>query len=824
VDATRVEDLLARLSPADAADSRRQRRSDSEPADTVPAGELIAALTAARAAADDTGNSAADRVADTTDTGADAAEPPADDPAAADLPAPPGIPSPEGVPAALDLPSPPDTASPQHADAAPSPETTGAAAPDTPSPETAGAAAPDTASPHDITSPLGLPPHPGDAPTTVLAATLDHIGPVRPGAEPPVVPSAGPDASWESVLESLRRQVGAPSAGHGGRRPPVDPPITRPPGPSHGAHHGWLVAGRSVVAVVAILVLLITGTEWVIKHRADQVLSDRQVQAIVPDDTNISTPTVSHTTAEPEGAAGDKGHATVPPPRIYQPENILLMGSDTRAGKQDALLGHSGPTSSDTMQSDVLMIAHLSADRQHVTVVSIPRDLYVTAPTCKAWDYTTNSLSDQDYVTPYSIWKITNAFSVGGPQCTVRAVQRLTGLKIDRVIIIDFAGFKSMVDALGGIDINACRPIVDDQLGTVITTPGEQHIDGLQALALVRARKVHGDPTGDLGRIHRQQMVLSTILRQVTSAGVLLNPARLDSLLQAFVHNVWTDNVTLDDLIELAQSLGDLSPSRVTFYTLPTVPDGEGLQMTSAGPVIWNALVNDEQLSGEPSTSPSTSATAGRSSKHPAAGTGTTSAAGTSTSTRILTSLVTTTPTVHQSITVAPQDVDLQVVNVAGRGGVATQAMNALNPLGFHVTEPDLLLIPGQVQSDITVQFSRGNRAAAVTVASAVPGARLVRTDGLDGRVRLMVGSSFDGAVTGVTVGDPVRAALSTTPSPVVGTVVTTEVVRVAARADPTTSAPPSTSVPPSTHRTAAGPTLSTKEVDAVNAGNASCV
>jgi LCP family protein required for cell wall assembly len=821
VDATRVEDLLARLSPPESADSRRQRRSDSEPTDTVPAGELIAALTAASA-----------RDADPRD---DLAQPqdrstPPDAGAAPDAPSPtglvpPGSASPAGL-AALDTPSQTGFADQQSradipAQDSPADSTGHGLLADNPAQDAPAGTPEEPAA--DPRSPDHRHPHPDDSPTTVLVAALDHIGPVRPGVEPPVVASTAPDASWESVLESLRRQVGAPAGGHAGRRPPLEPPIARPPVSSDHPHRGWLVAGRSAVAVIAALVLLITGTEWVIKHRADQVLSDRQVQAIVPDDTNISTPTVSRTTAAPEGAAGHQGPATVAPPRIYQPENILLMGSDTRAGKQDALLGHSGPTSSDTMQSDVLMIAHLSADRKHVTVVSIPRDLYVKAPTCKAWDYNTNSLSDQDYVTPYSIWKITNAFSVGGPQCTVRAVQQLTGLKIDRVIIIDFAGFKSMVDALGGIDIDACRTIVDDQLGTVIAQPGEQHIDGLQALALVRARKVHGDPTGDIGRIHRQQMVLSTILRQVTSAGVLLNPGRLDSLLQAFVHNVWTDIVTLDDLIELAQSLGDLSPSRVTFYTLPTVPDGEGLEMTSTGPAIWNALVNDEPLPGEPEEEPSTTRPAGTS-------TAGTSAAGTkpagpgtstSTSTRIFTSLVTSTPTVQQNVTVAPQDVDLQVVNVAGRGGVATQAMNALNPLGFQITEPDLLLIPGQVQSDITVEFSRGNRAAAVTVASAVPGSRLVRTEGLGSRVRLMLGSGFDGTVTAVAVGDPVRAALSTTPSPVVSTVVSTEEVPVAG---PTTSAPPSTSAATSSRTRSTGPTLATTEVTAVNAGSASCV
>ena len=125
-----------------------------------------------------------------------------------------------------------------------------------------------------------------------------------------------------------------------------------------------------------------------------------------------------------------------------------------------------------------------------------------------------------------TVLPIPRDLEVGGPACTVRAVQQLTGLRIDRVIGIDFAGFKAMVDAVGGVQVNICQPIIDTELGTVIPTVGQQVITGDTALNLVRARQVHGDPTGDLGRIRRQQIVLSALLREVTSAGTLLSPAK----------------------------------------------------------------------------------------------------------------------------------------------------------------------------------------------------------------------------------------------------------------------------------------------------------
>src|SRR5690606_1120128 len=142
-------------------------------------------------------------------------------------------------------------------------------------------------------------------------------------------------------------------------------------------------------------------------------------------------------------------------------------------------------------------------------------------------------------------------------------------------ISIDFFGFSDMVDALGGLKANICSPVDDDELGLIGALGGDQVLQGQQTLNLVRARKVKGAPAPDHVRAERQQQVLSALLRQVTSAGTLLNPVALDNFLQAFARNVQPDNVTLEDMIELANSLGDLSPGKVTFYSVPTYPSTE---------------------------------------------------------------------------------------------------------------------------------------------------------------------------------------------------------------------------------------------------------
>jgi LCP family protein required for cell wall assembly len=532
---------------------------------------------------------------------------------------------------------------------------------------------------------------------------------------------------------------------------PAGPARSTPATRTHVAEHRLLIAGRIAVALVAVLVLTATGWEWAIKSRADSGIVSRQISAIVTDDSNLSTATV----APP--AAGS-----------YAPENILLLGSDTRSGANGDASNTDASTSDGVANSDSQMIAHISGDRQHVTVLSIPRDTMIAAPTCNTWDAATGQISNDVYpVSSGDRWHINSAYSVGGPKCSVRAIQDLTGLKIDRVIGIDFSGFKNMVDALGGVTVNVCGPIIDKELLTVVAQGGVQTIGGDQALSLVRARNVQGDTDSDLARIRRQQIVLSAILQQVTSAGTLLNPAKLDAFMQAFVQNTFTDNVTIDDLITLAQSFGALDPSRVTFFTLPTVPsesNPDALEVDeSKAPAVFDALLNDQPLPGEPAATSAANAPA--TPTQPAPG-------GTVT-----------------GQTVDPATIDLAILNVSGRSGVATTAMGQLNDIGFAVTEDQLLAPQGQEQAGVTVEYGPSQLAQALTVAAAVPGATLVPNEGLGTQVRLLLGESYDGTVTAVSSGVAAtgtlsdQAAGSVADQPSVGTLTSGELASINAGA-----------------------------------------
>jgi len=401
--------------------------------------------------------------------------------------------------------------------------------------------------------------------------------------------------------------------------------------------HLTLVGGRMVVSLLTAAVLVATGIGWIIHHRADTAMAARQVDALVPDDPNIrptpaasppaagsadptalnspqtngtqtngtqtngaETDSVARSSGEgasvrpsaagPPGAAGPAGPVTPEQAAAMPPENILILGLDTRGNSENGV----GPG---TSQSDVIMLAHLHAGHRSMSVLSIPRDLYVPAPSCKQWDNATGKVSDQDFTSPYTSWKITNAYSVGGPRCTVKAVQGLTGVRIDRLITIQFEGFKSIVEALGGVRMSFQAPVIDGHQGLVVASQGSQMVNGEQALRLVRSRTVKGDPSGDLGRIGRQQKLIAAIMHQVSSSGLLSDPAKMDRVVQTFVAHSTVANVTIDQLLEVAHALGG-SAGSVAFSTLPTVAasGSDGLERAPQDQNIFAELAADQQL------------------------------------------------------------------------------------------------------------------------------------------------------------------------------------------------------------------------------------
>lgn len=260
-------------------------------------------------------------------------------------------------------------------------------------------------------------------------------------------------------------------------------------------------------------------------------------------------------------------------------ENILVLGSDSRAGT-----GTEYGADLTTAQSDTMMLVHLSADRKWAAAVSIPRDSWTSIPSCTGSDGTTTGPTKG---------KINEAFTLGslhggaasGAACSIKTLEAATGVHIDHFVVVNFEGFKDMTTALGGVPICTTQPVVDPKAN--LDLPAGQHkLEGEQALAFVRERHAIGDGS-DLGRINRQQQFLASMAR--TAQSELTDPTAMYGFLDAATKSITTDSGlgSLTSLASLAESVKSLPPSQLQFFTVPNYPRGEVVKSDTAN-VLWS--------------------------------------------------------------------------------------------------------------------------------------------------------------------------------------------------------------------------------------------
>ncbi len=247
--------------------------------------------------------------------------------------------------------------------------------------------------------------------------------------------------------------------------------------------------------------------------------------------------------------------------------NVLIVGSDRRDGPNSRYGRLAGE------RTDTIMLAHLSSDRGNAMVVSFPRDSMVQLPACPARD----GLPGQQ---PH-VGMINESFNSGGIACTWKTIETLTGIHIDHFVKVDFGGFTSMVDAVGGVEVCLPEP-VHDAKALLHLPAGRQTLNGEQALGYVRARYSFGDGS-DIGRIQRQQMFVASMVKKVMSGETLTDPARLLGFLDAGTRAVTTDpGLTAGVMKDLALSLRGLNAGRIRFITTPW-----HYSMTHPGRVEW---------------------------------------------------------------------------------------------------------------------------------------------------------------------------------------------------------------------------------------------
>ncbi|MFF7170815.1 MULTISPECIES: LCP family protein [Streptomyces] len=281
----------------------------------------------------------------------------------------------------------------------------------------------------------------------------------------------------------------------------------------------------ALVTVLALLGLGAGGIWWATDHYGDQV-------ARIPD-------------AFPKGprppeSTGHDGGTT-----------FLLAGVDSRSPRPT--------TGSDAtaqlwkygaQRSDTLMLVHLGHDENSAYTLSIPRDSWVAIP-------------------GHGSAKINAAFSWGGPPLLIQTVERLTGTRVDHFGVIDWHGFRSLTDAVGGVPVTIPRDTYDPEQNRHFPA-GTHVLNGEQALAYVRQR--HGLPGGELDRIKHQQQFLQSLVGRIRADISITDPLGTDRMLDAITRAVSVDDrMSNGDLRNLALGLRHLSGADTRFATAPII-------------------------------------------------------------------------------------------------------------------------------------------------------------------------------------------------------------------------------------------------------------
>ena len=238
--------------------------------------------------------------------------------------------------------------------------------------------------------------------------------------------------------------------------------------------------------------------------------------------------------------------------------NVLVVGSDTRAGQGD------GFEFVDTELNDVNLLVHVSKNHDHAVVVSFPRDLLLDIPACPQPDGTE---SRQRSMEP-----LNTTMGIGGLPCVALTIEQLTGLDIGYAGLMTFAGVAQLSTAVGGVEICVDAPLVDPWSGIDLPEAGYHTLEGYQALAFLRTRKGVGDGS-DLSRISSQQVYMSALVRTLQADGVLNDVTKLYGLAQVAANTMVlsTSLGSLDVMVAMARALRGIPNDNIVFIQYPVL-------------------------------------------------------------------------------------------------------------------------------------------------------------------------------------------------------------------------------------------------------------
>lgn len=245
--------------------------------------------------------------------------------------------------------------------------------------------------------------------------------------------------------------------------------------------------------------------------------------------------------------------STARPAKKNESVNILLLGSDKRAQPVDPSKAVAGGGADE--RTDSIMLVNISGDRQHVTVMSIMRDLWVDIP-------------------GHGQAKINAGYAYGGRKLEVQTIENLLQTRIDHVALVDMESFKEFGNALGGLDVNVEKTSTLSSLqGKPVLQPGLQHLTGEQALAFSRERYSYAN--GDYQRVRNQQAVIRSIVNKLISKETLTNPAKVKDVVDLTSPFISRDaSLDFSTIAGLAFDIRNIRPSDIRFATMPTAGTG----------------------------------------------------------------------------------------------------------------------------------------------------------------------------------------------------------------------------------------------------------
>jgi LCP family protein required for cell wall assembly len=403
------------------------------------------------------------------------------------------------------------------------------------------------------------------------------------------------------------------------------------------------------------------------------------------------------------------------PPKLNNAMNVLVIGSDTRSGRNGKIGGYAAG-----QRSDTVMVAHISPGGGRVTVLSFPRDSVVPIISCPSEP---GSFPGQT-ASSGSVEQLNATFSSGGANCLWKTIEHTTGIRLDNFVQLNFTGFISVINAIGGVPVCLPTAIHKTRYDRLKLSAGRHVLKGWKALQFWRLRDGFG-LNSDLQRIQRDQLLMVGLVQKILKTGVLHSLPKTWAIINAIseTHALTTDTgLTPGRMVKIGASLAGISKKSIQFIEVPTVTypaNPNWVQFDESKTTkLFDDIERDRAVHGA---------------KHG----GKAGKAGKNQKTGPAPKLIST------------DKVNVNVLNGSGVQGIAGTTADALSTRGFNILSTDSATTPSgafdyNYTTSIVEYHGPADMSAAETVAAQMKNVKLREVASLSpGEVTLILGSQF---------------------------------------------------------------------------------